>query len=212
MRSSYCPSATTQTLKVLCVRMCMFYSTICLAGWPLSSEAARQRCGSDLLSDLKFVCGDLGIYLGKGTWSGYGARPRGKGIVDQCCRPAGCELQYLERYCAKPKSQQHTTAHPATTTERLTTTQLDMAQQFQALFQKKLSEHLGAPNSPKREVYRKKTQPSVRRKSKIATSHRRIKTRSTTRSPISTSGSPLQRMTTVDLIKSSIFIVPGLKN
>lgn len=36
-----------------------------LAGWPLSTEAARLRCGSDLLSDLIFVCGDRGIYLGK---------------------------------------------------------------------------------------------------------------------------------------------------
>ena len=62
---------------------------------------------------------------GKGTWSGYGARPRGKGIVDQCCQPAGCELQHLEMYCAKPKSLQHTTAYPATTTASHTTTQLD---------------------------------------------------------------------------------------
>lgn len=51
--------------QVLCVRMCLFYSTMCLAGLPLSSEAARLRCGSDLLSDLIFVCGDRGIYLGK---------------------------------------------------------------------------------------------------------------------------------------------------
>lgn len=51
--------------QVLCVRVCLFYSTMCLAGWPLSSEAARLRCGSDLLSDLIFVCGDRGIYLGK---------------------------------------------------------------------------------------------------------------------------------------------------
>lgn len=66
------------------------------------------------------------LSAGKGTWSGYGARPRGKGIVDQCCRPAGCELQHLEMYCAKPKSQQHTTAHPLTTTGSDTTTQLEM--------------------------------------------------------------------------------------
>lgn len=52
-------------LQVLCVRMCMFYSAMILAGWPISSEAARLRCGSDLLSDLIFVCGDRGIYLGK---------------------------------------------------------------------------------------------------------------------------------------------------
>ena len=65
------------------------------------------------------------FFAGKGTWSGYGARPRGKGIVDQCCQPAGCELQHLEMYCAKPKSLQHTTAYPATTTASHTTTQLD---------------------------------------------------------------------------------------
>lgn len=52
-------------LQVLCVRVCMLYSTMSLAGWPLSSEAARLRCGSDLLSDLIFVCGDRGIYVGK---------------------------------------------------------------------------------------------------------------------------------------------------
>uniref|UniRef100_A0A8C9ZC92 Insulin-like domain-containing protein n=1 Tax=Sander lucioperca TaxID=283035 RepID=A0A8C9ZC92_SANLU len=106
-------------LQVLCVRMCMFYSTMCLAGWPLSSEAARLRCGTDLLSDLIFVCGDRGIYLGKGSWSGYGSRPRGKGIVDQCCRPSGCELQHLEMYCAKPKSQQQTTIFSPLPTEAI---------------------------------------------------------------------------------------------
>lgn len=51
--------------QVLCVRICIFYSTMCLSGWPLSSEAAKLRCGTDLLSDLIFVCGDRGIYLGK---------------------------------------------------------------------------------------------------------------------------------------------------
>uniref|UniRef100_A0A3Q3K1Z6 Insulin-like domain-containing protein n=1 Tax=Monopterus albus TaxID=43700 RepID=A0A3Q3K1Z6_MONAL len=166
---------------VFCVRICVFYSIMCLAGWPVSSEAARLRCGSDLLSDLIFVCGDRGIYLGKGKWSGYGTRPRGKGIVDQCCRPAGCELQHLELYCAKPKSQQYTTAYPAMTTASHTTTQTAM--QFEAVFQKRLLGHLGAPNSPKREAYRK-TQPSLQQRSKVSSSHRRIKnTRSTTSRP-----------------------------
>ncbi|XP_044068806.1 insulin-like growth factor 3 [Siniperca chuatsi] len=174
----------------------MFYSAMCLAGWPLSSEAARLRCGSDLLSDLIFVCGDRGIYLGKGAWSGYGARPRGKGIVDQCCRPSGCELQHLEMYCAKPKSQQHTTAYPATTTAAHTTTQLDVAQQFQAVFQQRLLEHLGAPDSPKREAYRKKAQPSPRRKSKASSSRRRINTETTTSRPPSASGTPFQTVMT----------------
>ncbi|XP_076597767.1 insulin-like growth factor 3 [Chaetodon auriga] len=194
MHSSCYPSARPQTLKVLCVRMGVFYIAMCLAGWPLSSEAARLRCGSDLLSDLIFVCGDRGIYLGKGTWSGYGARPRGKGIVDQCCRPTGCELQHLEMYCAKPKSQEHTTAYPATTTASPTTPQQDMAQHFQAVFQKRLLEHLGPPNSSKREAYRKKTQPSLRRKSKLSSSRRKINTQNTTSRPPSAWRSPPQRM------------------
>ncbi|XP_030279759.1 insulin-like growth factor I [Sparus aurata] len=198
MHCSCCRSARPQTLRVMCARMCVFYSAMCLAGWPLSSEAARLRCGSDLLSDLIFVCGERGIYLGKGTWSGYGARPRGKGIVDQCCQPAGCELQHLEMYCAKPKNLQHTTAYPATTTASHTTTQLDTAQQFQAVFQKKLLEHLGTPNSPKREAYRKKTQPSLRRKSKVSSSRRKNNTKNTTSRPPSAFQSPLQRLITFE--------------
>ncbi|XP_035513051.1 insulin-like growth factor 3 [Morone saxatilis] len=194
MHSLCCPSARAQTLKVLCVRMCVFYTVLCLTGWPLSSEAARLRCGSDLLSDLIFVCGDRGIYLGKGTWSGYGARPRGKGIVDQCCRPSGCELQHLEMYCAKPKSQQHTTASPATTTASHITTQLATAQQFQAVLHKRLLEHLGPPDSPKREAYRKKTQSSRRQKSKVLSSRRKTNKQNTTSRPLSASRSPLQRV------------------
>lgn len=178
-------SARPQTLKVWCVRVCVFYSTMCLSGWPLSAEAARLRCGPELLSDLRFVCGDRGIYFGKGTWSGYGARPRGKGIADQCCRPPGCELQHLELYCAKPKSQPRTTAYPSTTTAYLSTTtaylstttapqtaaQQDTAQQlFQTVFQKRLLQQLGPPNSPKREAYRKKTKSSLRGRSKVSAS------------------------------------------
>uniref|UniRef100_A0A3Q3M5I6 Insulin-like growth factor 3 n=2 Tax=Mastacembelus armatus TaxID=205130 RepID=A0A3Q3M5I6_9TELE len=196
MRSSCCSSATAQTLKVLCVRMCMLYSTMCLMGWPLSLEAARLRCGSDLLSDLIFVCGDRGIYLGKAKWSGYGARPRGKGIVDQCCRPAGCDLHHLELYCAKPKTL--TTAYPTTTTATHTTSWLDMEQQFQAVYQKRLLEHLGAPNSPKRDTYRKKTQTSLPQKRKTPSARRRITMQNTTSRPPPASGSPPQRMTRVD--------------
>ncbi|KAM8864612.1 insulin-like growth factor 3 [Spinachia spinachia] len=184
----------TAMLKVLCVQVCMFYSTMSLASWPLSTEAARLRCGTDLLSDLIFVCGDRGIYLGKGSWSGYGSRPRGKGIVDQCCQSAGCELQLLEMYCAKPKSKPKTTALPTKTTATPTTTQLDTTQQFQAVFQKRLSEHMGAPGSPKREAYRKKTQASLRRKSKVASPRRRNGTKITIGGPPSASKSPLQRM------------------
>ncbi|XP_029362931.1 insulin-like growth factor 3 isoform X1 [Echeneis naucrates] len=151
--------------QVLCVQMCMFYSTMCLVGWPLS-EAARLRCGSDLLSDLIFVCGDRGIYLGKGTWSGYGARPRGKGIVDQCCKSSGCELQHLEMYCAKPKGQEYSTAYPSTTTATHTTTKQTVEQQFQVVFHKRLQDHLVASKTSKTETQRKKTQASSQRKRK----------------------------------------------
>ncbi|KAK2898101.1 hypothetical protein Q8A73_014481 [Channa argus] len=172
MRSSCCPAAKSQTLKVLCARVCVFYSTVCLAGWPLGTDATRLRCGSDLLSDLIFVCGDRGIYLGKGKWSGYGARPRGKGIVDQCCRPAGCDLHHLEMYCAKPKSQQQATASPATSTAPDATAQTATAQQFEAVFQKRLLGHLGPPNSPKREAYRKKPRKTKRRRHAGGLTHR----------------------------------------
>lgn len=43
----------------------MLYSAMSLAGWALSSDAARLRCGTDLISDLIFVCGDRGIHLGR---------------------------------------------------------------------------------------------------------------------------------------------------
>ncbi|TNN53050.1 Insulin-like growth factor II-B [Liparis tanakae] len=188
--------ASPSPLQVVFVRMCVFYAAVCLAGWPPSSEAARLRCGSDLLDDIRFVCGDRGIYIGR---SGYGARPRGKGIVEKCCRAGGCELQLLEMYCAKPKSQRRqTTAAPTTTTAPRTATQLDTTQQLQAVFLKRLSEHLGAPGGPKREGNRKKTQASPRRKSKVPSSRRRIKGKTTTSRPPSTSGSrPLRRMMTV---------------
>lgn len=45
----------------MCVRMCVFYTAVALA------DAAKLRCGSDLLNDLLFVCGDRGIYLGEPT-------------------------------------------------------------------------------------------------------------------------------------------------
>ncbi|XP_077410145.1 insulin-like growth factor 3 [Vanacampus margaritifer] len=162
MNSSRCPSGTTLPLKVLC----MFCWTVCLLSGPLCSEASKLRCGSELLNDLLFVCGDRGIYFGKGTWSGYGSRPRGKGIVDKCCRSNGCDLQHLEMYCAKTKKQQQTTAWPSTTTsmETLTAKQTDVAYQFQAVFQKRLLQHLGPPDSPERDAYRNRTKTSSRRK------------------------------------------------
>nr|XP_057907945.1 insulin-like growth factor 3 [Doryrhamphus excisus] len=183
MNASPCPSERSWTLKVLC----MFYSTMCLLNWPLYSEAAKLRCGTDLLNDLLFVCGDRGIYFGKGTRPGYGSRPRGKGIVDKCCRSNGCDLHHLEVYCAKPKKQQPTTAWPSTSTEPHTTKH-DVANQFQAVFHKRLIEHLGPPNSPKREAYRKKTKPSFPKKTKVSSTRRmKMKLQHTTSGPPSRS-------------------------
>ncbi|XP_068604726.1 insulin-like growth factor 3 [Brachionichthys hirsutus] len=188
MRPSCCPSATP-SLKALHPPLGMLCSVLCLAGWPLASEAARLRCGSELLSDLIFVCGDRGIYLGKGTWSGYGARPRGKGIVDQCCRPAGCELQHLEMYCAKPKSERHTTADPATASP--TTAPPHM---LDAVFQKRLIERLGVPANPRRDASRKKTQPLFRRKNKASSSWRKTsRTQNTASRSMTAVSSPHQR-------------------
>ncbi|XP_061648569.1 insulin-like growth factor 3 [Phyllopteryx taeniolatus] len=173
MNSSRCPSGRPLPLKVLC----MFYSTMCLVSGPICSEAAKLRCGSELLNDLLFVCGDRGLYLGKGTWSGYGSRPRGKGIVDKCCRSNGCDLYHLEMYCAKAEKQQQATAWPSTSTEPLTTRQTDVAYQFQAVFQKRLLQHLGPPNTPKREAYRNKTKRSFPKKT---TSRRKMNRQNTT--------------------------------
>ncbi|XP_077371333.1 insulin-like growth factor 3 [Festucalex cinctus] len=157
MNSSPCPLP----FKVLCV----FCSALCLLSGPPCSEAAKLRCGSELLNDLLFVCGDRGIYFGKGTWSGYGSRPRGKGIVDRCCRSNGCDLQHLEMYCAKTKEQQQqTTAWPSASAsvETLTSKPTNAANRFQAGFHKRLLRHLGPPDSPK--SLRNKIKPSSRRK------------------------------------------------
>lgn len=64
------------------------------------------------------------LAAGKGSWSGYGPRPRGQGIVDQCCRPGGCGLHVLERYCAKPKDlkEQQTMTTPTVTSVTRTIT------------------------------------------------------------------------------------------
>lgn len=79
------------------------------------------------------------------------------------------------------------------------------AQQFQAVFQKRLLEHLGAPNSPKRQAYRKKTQPSLRRRSKNSSLRRKINTQNTTSRPPTVSRSPLQKMTTLESWPSTLW-------
>uniref|UniRef100_A0A3B3ZJC3 Insulin-like domain-containing protein n=1 Tax=Periophthalmus magnuspinnatus TaxID=409849 RepID=A0A3B3ZJC3_9GOBI len=94
--------------------LCVLHCSISLG--PLCADGARLRCGSELLGDLIFVCGDRGIYLGKWKrgWSGYGPRPRGRGIVDQCCLGPGCDLHHLEKYCAKAKDLSTTTTSSST--------------------------------------------------------------------------------------------------
>ncbi|XP_008316786.1 insulin-like growth factor 3 [Cynoglossus semilaevis] len=149
MHSSCCSSARKQTLTVLCVQI------LYLA----ASEAAISRCGSDLIEDLKFVCGDRGFSFASGS-KRYGPRSRGTGIADQCCRPAGCNLHVLEQYCAKPKIlQQQSTASPATTTAAHSTTQSNMKQQTEAIFLRTLLGHLRFPNSQKKKALRNKAQP-----------------------------------------------------
>ncbi|KAM4737408.1 insulin-like growth factor 3 [Anableps anableps] len=164
---------------------------MCLAGWPLTLEAARLRCGSELLTDLLFVCGDRGIYLGKGSWSGYGPRPRGKGIVDQCCRSSGCELYHLEMYCAKPKAKQLTTTSPTTTSTTATHTTTTVLDMFDDVFRRRLLENLGAPKSPKRQAYRKKTPSSLPWKNKTSSSRMKLNMQNSTSWPPSVSGSPI---------------------
>uniref|UniRef100_A0A671PSX4 Insulin-like growth factor II n=1 Tax=Sinocyclocheilus anshuiensis TaxID=1608454 RepID=A0A671PSX4_9TELE len=83
--------------------VCVLYSLYCVLILPDAGEAAKARCGRELVADLEFVCGDRGFYRGKpGAARSGGPRSRGKGIVEQCC-VRGCDLQHLESYCAKPK-------------------------------------------------------------------------------------------------------------
>uniref|UniRef100_A0A3B3ZJW6 Insulin-like domain-containing protein n=1 Tax=Periophthalmus magnuspinnatus TaxID=409849 RepID=A0A3B3ZJW6_9GOBI len=123
-----------------------------------NTNATRLRCGSELLGDLIFVCGDRGIYLGKWKrgWSGYGPRPRGRGIVDQCCLGPGCDLHHLEKYCAKAKDLSTTTTSSST-------------------------QRLGVPGSPHRDAYRKSSKPSEHRP--LTTPHRRTRMRGSTGYP-----------------------------
>ncbi|XP_026105727.1 insulin-like growth factor I isoform X1 [Carassius auratus] len=85
--------------RSVCVLCCLY----CILILPDAGEAAKARCGRELVADLEFVCGDRGFYRGKpGAARSGGPRSRGKGIVEQCC-VRGCDLQHLELYCAKPK-------------------------------------------------------------------------------------------------------------
>ncbi|XP_053359732.1 insulin-like growth factor 3 [Clarias gariepinus] len=106
----------TPALQVLCWRsVCVLYTLIVCVLQPELANSAKSRCGVELISDLQFVCGDRGIYLGHPrAVRGAGPRRRGKGIVEQCC-VKGCDLQHLEHYCAKPnRERRHTQNAPPT--------------------------------------------------------------------------------------------------
>ncbi|XP_039520153.1 insulin-like growth factor 3 isoform X2 [Pimephales promelas] len=112
MPSDGLPACHTRRLQILRGFMlkvpswrsvCVLYSLYCVLILPDAGEAAKARCGRELVADLEFVCGDRGFYRGKpGAARSGGPRSRGKGIVEQCC-VRGCDLQHLESYCAKPK-------------------------------------------------------------------------------------------------------------
>ncbi|KAI4897156.1 hypothetical protein NFI96_015209, partial [Prochilodus magdalenae] len=91
--------------QVLCWRsVCAVCVLLCIVMLPELGDAAKPRCGAELIADLEFVCGDRGFYrAGHVGGPRYGGpRSRGKGIVEQCCIK-GCDLVHLEKYCAKPK-------------------------------------------------------------------------------------------------------------
>ncbi|XP_062396921.1 insulin-like growth factor 3 [Sardina pilchardus] len=113
-------------LKVLCWQcVCWLCPSFLLLSLPEHTHAAQPRCGTELIADLEFVCGDRGFYRGRSGGRRGFARPRGKGIIDQCCVKGGCDLRYLESYCAKPKRRRRHIADAA---------QHDMELMFRALF------------------------------------------------------------------------------
>lgn len=69
MAFSFSVMGLTQLSSVqeLCAWLCALYCTMSVGGWPLTAEGAQLRCGSELLGDLIFVCGDRGVHLGKST-------------------------------------------------------------------------------------------------------------------------------------------------
>ncbi|XP_041955553.1 insulin-like growth factor 3 [Alosa sapidissima] len=123
------PSGTSAggcMLKVLCWQcVCWLCPFLLLLSLPEHTHAGRPRCGIELMADLEFVCGDRGFYRGRTGGRRGLARARGKGIIDQCCVKGGCDLQYLESYCAKPKRKRRHAADAA---------QHDMELMFRALF------------------------------------------------------------------------------
>lgn len=45
--------------------VCVLYSLYCVLILPDAGEAAKARCGRELVADLEFVCGDRGFYRGE---------------------------------------------------------------------------------------------------------------------------------------------------
>ncbi|XP_063065554.1 insulin-like growth factor 3 [Engraulis encrasicolus] len=130
-------SAGGSVLKVLCWQcVCVLHPLLFLLSMPEHTQAARWRCGAELVADLEFVCGDRGIYVGKPLYISRGgggvrrlSRGHGGGIVEACCK-RGCALHYLESYCNKAK---RTRRHAASDTAAQQTTE----EMFRALWVKR---------------------------------------------------------------------------
>lgn len=45
--------------------VCVLYSLYCVLILPDAGEAAKARCGRELVADLEFVCGERGFYRGQ---------------------------------------------------------------------------------------------------------------------------------------------------
>ncbi|KAL6459394.1 hypothetical protein MHYP_G00328660 [Metynnis hypsauchen] len=119
-------------IQVLCWRsVCVGYVLLCVAVLPELGDAAKPRCGAELIADLEFVCGERGFYRGHVGGARHGGpRSRGNGIVEQCCIK-GCDLQHLEKYCAKPKRRRR----QAPTTQQVRKDQFrrDLLQEYHRL-------------------------------------------------------------------------------
>lgn len=48
--------------------VCVLYSLYCVLILPDAGEAAKARCGWELVADLEFVCGDRGFYRGQSRY------------------------------------------------------------------------------------------------------------------------------------------------
>ncbi|KAG8438149.1 hypothetical protein GDO86_008730 [Hymenochirus boettgeri] len=74
--------------------------------------ATETLCGGELVDTLQFVCGDRGFYFERNN--GRSNHRSDWGIVERCCFKS-CNLELLERYCAKPaKNERDVSTAPAT--------------------------------------------------------------------------------------------------